>query len=258
MKRLLSILTVLAVLISCSKNDPDPVRSDNQNPPQGDCIRSGHQINRYYKIDKLSINEDVLKKDDNGDYVMTVKFTTKTFYGYRTPQSEVSKFEQCAKKFGDTASRMKFPEPIDYGFAISAFVSNVSISSSEAFDASHPAGASLSDIAKIEYLTVYPSIKRHYDPTNLEGLIAPNVDFGDPLYGVQLINKPLDKVSADELAMVYMDPNFVLKNSLDLRNMDVLYRVKLTKTPSYPVQNITIAVTTDEGVYTAKKKVAFM
>ena len=126
MKRILSTLTVMVILLSCSQNAPapnqkddqkdanneqqDPIKNNEGDPsvtPQGEYICSGHQINRYYKISDLSIKEDALKKGQNGGYTMTVEFVTKNFYGYRKPVAEVSKFAQCAKKFGDTASRMR-------------------------------------------------------------------------------------------------------------------------------------------------------
>ena len=227
-------------------------------PPQGEYICSGHQINRYYKISSLSIREDALKKDNHGNYVMTVEFVTNSFYGYRTPAAEVSKFVQCADKFGDNASKMTFPEAIDEGFALSAFVKNVTITTSDDFDATHPAASSLSDIVEIEYLTAYPSIKRHYDPTNLEGLINPNVGYTDPRYGVQRIRKTLDKVSEEELAMVYLDAGNAVLDSQNPKNKNILYRMRFSKAPSNGVQTVTITLTTDEGVYTATKKVAFL
>ena len=227
-------------------------------PPRDEYICSGHQINRYYKISDLSIREDALKKDNHGNYVMTVEFVTKNFYGYRTPVTEVSKFVQCANKFGDNASKMTFPEAIDEGFALSAFVKNVTITTSDDFDATHPAASSLSDIVEIEYLTAYPSIKRHYDPTNLEGLINPNVGYTDPRYGVQRIRKTLDKVSKEELAMVYLDAGNAVLDSQNPKNKNILYRMRFSKAPSNGVQTVTITLTTDEGVYTATKKVAFL
>lgn len=82
MKRILSTLTVLVMLLSCSQNTPasnqqgdqkgsdkeqqDPNKNNEGDPsvtPQGEYICSGHQINRYYKISGLSIKEDALKKD---------------------------------------------------------------------------------------------------------------------------------------------------------------------------------------------------
>ncbi len=277
MKRILSTLTVLVMLLSCSQNTPapnqqgdqkgtdkeqqDPNKNNEGDPsvtPQGEYICSGHQINRYYKISDLSIKEDALKKDQNGSYTMTVEFVTKNFYGYRKPAAEVSKFAQCAKKFGDTASRMTFPEAIDLGFALSAFVSDVTITTAEDFDATHSAGSSLSDLVEIEYLTAYPSIKRNYAPTSLEGLIEPNVDYSDPRYGVQRVNKTLNKVSQDELAMVYLAPDNAVIDPQDPQHKNILYRLRFSKAPSNSVQTVTIKITTDEGVYTATKKVAFL
>ena len=282
MKRVLSILILGAALFSCSQRGPlggqnkvnkeqqDTTKNnegenngntDGPNPPPQDedeYICSGHQINRYYKISALSIREDALKKDNHGNYVMTVEFATNSFYGYRTPAAEVSKFVQCADKFGDNASKMTFPEAIDEGFALSAFVKNVTITTSDDFDATHPAASSLSDIVEIEYLTAYPSIKRHYDPTNLEGLITPNVGYTDPRYGVQRIRKTLDKVSEEELAMVYLDAGNAVLDSQNPKNKNILYRMRFSKAPSNGVQTVTITLTTDEGVYTATKKVAFL
>lgn len=280
MKRVLSILILGAALFSCSQRGPlggqNKVNKEQQDttknnegenngstdgpntPPQDEYICSGHQINRYYKISDLSIREDALKKDNHGNYVMTVEFVTNSFYGYRTPAAEVSKFVQCADKFGDNASKMTFPEAIDEGFALSAFVKNVTITTSDDFDATHPAASSLSDIVEIEYLTAYPSIKRHYDPTNLEGLINPNVGYTDPRYGVQRIRKTLDKVSEEELAMVYLDAGNAVLDSQNPKNKNILYRMRFSKAPSNGVQTVTITLTTDEGVYTATKKVAFL
>ena len=280
MKRVLSILILGVALFSCSQRGPlggqNKVNKEQQDttknnegenngntdgpntPPQGEYICSGHQINRYYKISALSIREDALKKDNHGNYVMTVEFVTNSFYGYRTPAAEVSKFVQCADKFGDNASKMTFPEAIDEGFALSAFVKNVTITTSDDFDATHPAASSLSDIVEIEYLTAYPSIKRHYDPTNLEGLINPNVGHTDPRYGVQRIRKTLDKVSEEELAMVYLDAGNAVLDSQNPKNKNILYRMRFSKVPSNGVQTVTITLTTDEGVYTATKKVAFL
>ena len=280
MKRVLSILILGVALFSCSQRGPlggqNKVNKEQQDttknnegenngntdgpntPPQGEYICSGHQINRYYKISALSIREDALKKDNHGNYVMTVEFVTNSFYGYRTPAAEVSKFVQCADKFGDNASKMTFPEAIDEGFALSAFVKNVTITTSDDFDATHPAASSLSDIVEIEYLTAYPSIKRHYDPTNLEGLINPNVGHTDPRYGVQRIRKTLDKVSEEELAMVYLDAGNAVLDSQNPKNKNILYRMRFSKAPSNGVQTVTITLTTDEGVYTATKKVAFL
>ena len=280
MKRVLSILILGVALFSCSQRGPlggqNKVNKEQQDttknnegenngntdgpntPPQGEYICSGHQINRYYKISALSIREDALKKDNHGNYVMTVEFVTNSFYGYRTPAAEVSKFVQCADKFGDNASKMTFPEAIDEGFALSAFVKNVTITTSDDFDATHPAASSLSDIVEIEYLTAYPSIKRHYDPTNLEGLINPNVGYTDPRYGVQRIRKTLDKVSKEELAMVYLDAGNAVLDSQNPKNKNILYRMRFSKAPSNGVQTVTITLTTDEGVYTATKKVAFL
>ena len=282
MKRVLSILILGVALFSCSQRGPlggqNKVNKEQQDttknnegenngntdgpntPPQDEdeYICSGHQINRYYKISALSIREDALKKDNHGNYVMTVEFVTNSFYGYRTPAAEVSKFVQCADKFGDNASKMTFPEAIDEGFALSAFVKNVTITTSDDFDATHPAASSLSDIVEIEYLTAYPSIKRHYDPTNLEGLINPNVGHTDPRYGVQRIRKTLDKVSEEELAMVYLDAGNAVLDSQNPKNKNILYRMRFSKVPSNGVQTVTITLTTDEGVYTATKKVAFL
>ncbi len=280
MKRVLSILILGVALFSCSQRGPlggqNKVNKEQQDttknnegenngstdgpntPPCDEYICSGHQINRYYKISALSIREDALKKDNHGNYVMTVEFVTNSFYGYRTPAAEVSKFVQCADKFGDNASKMTFPEAIDEGFALSAFVKNVTITTSDDFDATHPAASSLSDIVEIEYLTAYPSIKRHYDPTNLEGLINPNVGHTDPRYGVQRIRKTLDKVSKEELAMVYLDAGNAVLDSQNPKNKNILYRMRFSKAPSNGVQTVTITLTTDEGVYTATKKVAFL
>ncbi|WP_449033071.1 hypothetical protein [Porphyromonas sp.] len=280
MKRVLSILILGVALFSCSQRGPlggqNKVNKEQQDttknnegennggtdgpntPPCDEYICSGHQINRYYKISALSIREDALKKDNHGNYVMTVEFVTNSFYGYRTPAAEVSKFVQCADKFGDNASKMTFPEAIDEGFALSAFVKNVTITTADDFDATHPAASSLSDIVEIEYLTAYPSIKRHYDPTNLEGLINPNVGHTDPRYGVQRIRKTLDKVSEEELAMVYLDAGNAVLDSQNPKNKNILYRMRFSKAPSNGVQTVTITLTTDEGVYTATKKVAFL
>ena len=153
MKRVLSILILGAALFSCSQRGPlggqNKVNKEQQDttknnegenngstdgpntPPQDEYICSGHQINRYYKISALSIREDALKKDNHGNYVMTVEFVTNSFYGYRTPAAEVSKFVQCADKFGDNASKMTFPEAIDEGFALCAFKKNVTIATSD-------------------------------------------------------------------------------------------------------------------------------
>lgn len=280
MKRVLSILILGAALFSCSQRGPlggqNKVNKEQQDatknnegenngntdgpntPPQDEYICSGHQINRYYKISALSIREEALKKDNHGNYVMTVEFVTNSFYGYRTPAAEVSKFVQCVDKFGDNASKMTFPEAIDEGFALSAFVKNVTITTSDDFDATHPAASSLSDIVEIEYLTAYPSIKRHYDPTNLDGLITPNVGYTDPRYGVQRIRKTLDKVSEEELAMVYLDAGNAVLDSQNPKNKNILYRMRFSKAPSNGVQTVTITLTTDEGVYTVTKKVAFL
>ena len=247
MKRVLSILILGAALFSCSQRGPlggqNKVNKEQQDttknnegenngdtevpntPPCDEYICSGHQINCYYKISDLSIREDALKKDNHGNYLMTVEFVTKNFYGYRKPVTEVSKFVQCANKFGDNASKMTFPDDIDEGFALSAFVKNVTITTSEDFDATHPAASSLSDIVEIEYLTAYPSIKRHYDPTNLDGLIEPNVGYTDPRYGVQRIRKTLDKVSEEELAMVYLDAGNAVLDSQNPKNKNILYRI---------------------------------
>lgn len=293
MKRVLLISILGIMLFSCSQSTPtggqkevnkeqqDPNKTNEANkeqqdpnknnegenngntevpntPPCDEYICSGHQINRYYKISDLSIREDALKKDNHGNYVMTVEFVTKNFYGYRKPVTEVSKFVQCANKFGDNASKMTFPDDIDEGFALSAFVKNVTITTSDDFDATHPAASSLSDIVEIEYLTAYPSIKRHYDPTNLDGLIEPNVGYTDPRYGVQRISKILDKVSQEELAMVYLEPGNAVIEPKNPQDKNTLYRMRFSKAPSNSVQTVTITLTTDEGVYTATKKVAFL
>lgn len=281
MKRIiLFYIAIIAMLFSCSQSTPtggqkevnkeqqDPTKNNEgesngntevpNTPPCDEYICSGHQINRYYKISNLSIREDALKKDNHENYVMTVEFVTKNFYGYRKPVTEVSKFVQCANKFGDNASKMTFPDDIDEGFALSAFVKNVTITTSEDFDATHPAASSLSDIVEIEYLTAYPSIKRHYDPTNLDGLIEPNVGYTDPRYGVQRISKILDKVSQEELAMVYLEPGNAVIEPKNPQDKNTLYRMRFSKAPSNSVQTVTITLTTDEGVYTATKKVAFL
>lgn len=288
MKKLSQILLLsiafMALLLSCNQNAPssdpeqnpqevnkeqqDPNKnnggenggnsSDPSTPPQGEYICSTHQVNRYYKISELSLKEEILKKDNNEGYPLTVAFVTKEFYGYRTPQVNLSKFAKCVEKFGDTASKMTFPEAIDVGFALSAFITDVRVTSAEAFDANHPAGASLTDIVEVQYLTAYPSIKRNYDPTGLEGLIEPNVDYSDPRYGVQRISKSLDKVSPEELAMVYLAPDNAVIDPQDAQHKNTLYRLRFTKAPSNAVQTITVTITTDEGVYTATQKVAFL
>ena len=107
-------------------------------------------------------------------------------------------------------------------------------------------------------LTAYPSIKRNYDPTSLEGLIEPNVDYSDPRYGVQRIKKTLNKVSQEELAMVYLAPENAVIDPQDPQHKNILYCVRFTKAPSNSVQTVTFKITTDEGVYTATKKVAFL
>ena len=84
------------------------------------------------------------------------------------------------------------------------------------------------------------------------------MDYSDPRYGVQRINKTLNKVSQEELAMVYLAPENAVIDPQDPQHKNILYRVRFTKAPSNSVQTVTIKITTDEGVYTATKKVAFL
>lgn len=251
MKKIFSTLMIVAsgclFLGSCNHNNPTP-NAPNEIPIRDEYIVTTHLINWYRTLSGIGVAEDIVYPQEDGTYRVALTYTFSEEFVYGRDSRQTQRIHEIAQKIGDTGSSYRMMEEAPSQISHTPQIKSLDIYSQEGFDSQHAAQASINDLVLLDYYSDYPFIKNNYSAQGLHNTIAPELD-----KATVHISKTPQEITPNEWSLVALD-------SYDDRASNVLYYVVFKKAPraDASVQHLTFTITTENGILTTSKAIAFM